>query len=242
MKRHSFVGIALVIMVLAGCTLIGAQTVRGSGHVETQERTISPFTRIDFAGLGNLEIEPGYRQSLRVEAEKNLLPYLETDVLDGTLRIAIQRNINLQPSEAITFFVTAPTLDAISVSGLGRVRAPQLEADRFTFDISGGGDIVIAGLQATQLDVSMDGLGNLEFDDGQVEEQTIEISGGGSYRAGDLASSAADISISGLGNAVIRVADRLDVTVSGSGVVQYIGNPQVTENISGLGRVEKVEQ
>jgi hypothetical protein len=241
MNRLLSIGIVILAVVLAGCTLVGAQTVRGSGQIETQERAVNPFTRIDFAGLGNLEIELGDRQALRIEAEKNLLPYLETDVLDGTLRIAIQQNINLQPSQDIIFYVTVPSLEAISVSGLGRVRGPELEANRFTIDISGGGDIVIAGLQANQLNVNMDGLGNLEFDNGQVQEQTIEISGGGNYLARDLASSVADISISGLGNAVVQVVDRLDVTVSGSGLVQYIGNPQVTEDISGLGRVEQIQ-
>jgi hypothetical protein len=241
MIKSFLICIALVAAVLAGCAFVGAETVRGSGQVVTQERAVNPFTRIDFSGLGDLEVQLGDKQALQIEAEKNLLPYLETDVRGGTLQIAIQQNVNLQPSEPIVFSVTVPSLEAISISGLGRVRAPQLEADRFSIDISGGGDIVIAGLQANRLEVSIDGLGNLEFDDGQVDEQTIEISGGGNYRARDLASSVAEISISGLGNAVIRVADQLDVKVSGTGIVQYVGSPHVTEDISGLGRVEQIQ-
>ena len=46
--------------------------------------------------------------------------------------------------------------------------------------------------------------------------------------------------ISGSGNATVTVSDRLDAQLSGSGQLTYYGNPpQVTQDVSGSGRVTK---
>ena len=41
------------------------------------------------------------------------------------------------------------------------------------------------------------------------------------------------------GDAVVRVSSRLDVTISGVGSVEYIGNPQVSQDVQGTGSVER---
>ncbi|MBW7883566.1 MAG: DUF2807 domain-containing protein, partial [Caldilineaceae bacterium] len=69
--------------------------------------------------------------------------------------------------------------------------------------------------------------------------QKVSMSGAGSYDAKELACQIADVSISGLGSAVVNVSERLEVSISGAGTVEYIGNPTVTQNISGLGRVHR---
>jgi hypothetical protein len=47
------------------------------------------------------------------------------------------------------------------------------------------------------------------------------------------------VRVSGSGEAVVNVADELDVDVSGSGGVQYIGDPTVAESISGSGDITR---
>jgi hypothetical protein len=45
--------------------------------------------------------------------------------------------------------------------------------------------------------------------------------------------------VEGAGNAVVQTSDALDATLSGAGNVQYIGDPKVTQNVTGVGVVHK---
>jgi len=251
-KRLSLglIAVVLVISTLA-CQIayntgsspisIGGRTVRGSGNVTTEQRAVDNFSSIELASLGKLVIELGDQEALRVEAEENLLEYIETEVRGRTLEIGSRRGINLNPSEPIYFYLTVVSLDSISVSGLGDVEAPDLESDNFSIEISGGGNVNIDSLQARRLRATISGLGSLDIDAGQVNDQDIEISGAGDYNAGEVESLTAEVDISGLGSATLRVSDQLDTHISGSGSVRYHGDPDVSKNISGLGSVEQID-
>ena len=75
---------------------------------------------------------------------------------------------------------------------------------------------------------------------GKADSQDIDISGSGSYEALDLESKEAEIDLGGSGKASVNVLDDLDVTISGSGSVQYRGNPTVIQDIRGSGEVRKL--
>lgn len=64
-----------------------------------------------------------------------------------------------------------------------------------------------------------------------MAEQEIDISGSGKYNAGDLRSETVDAEISGLGDATVWATDTLDA--SGSGSVNYYGNPRTSFSGSG---------
>ena len=51
---------------------------------------MSGVTGVNLATIGHLTIELGDTESLRIEAEDNLMEYIETDVRSGKLRIRTQ--------------------------------------------------------------------------------------------------------------------------------------------------------
>ena len=121
-------------------------------------------------------------------------------------------------SRRIIYRLTVATLDSIAVSGAGDATASDLRADRLTVEINGAGEMTLAGT---------------------VDSQAVTISGTGDYDGEDLQSATAKVTIDAAGNAVLQVSDRLDATVSGVGSVEYIGDPQVIKDISGVGSVEQ---
>ncbi len=235
----------LVIFALAAVTMACGYTITlpgsivGSGVIVQEARPVSSFSRIDFGGIGNLYVELGDTESLTIEAEDNLLQYLETDVIGDRLEIHITPNKNIQPKEQINYYLTVVSLDSVELSGLGDIQLPTLEATDFTLEISGAGNISIASLEAKSLDVTLSGLGSLRIDGGTVSDQRVEISGSGSYDARDLENQQAAITVSGLGSAVVQVSDSLEADISGSGNVNYYGSPTVTSQISGLGSLNR---
>jgi hypothetical protein len=232
----------LLAAALAGTGCVGIKAVPGSGTVAEETREVSDFTKVELGTLGTLYIEIGDRETLRVEADDNLLPYIETEVRGDTLKIASRDMVSLLPKEPIYYHLTVTALDEIVLSGLGSIEVPDpLDTSALAVRISGGGSIELEDLRAETLDADLSGLGDLYIDEGKVTAQDVLISGGGNYRARGLDSETADVRLSGLGSATVRVSERLDVEISGGGSVKYIGNPTVQQNISGLGRVEQLE-
>ena len=231
--------ILIVALGLQGC--VGIRGVRGSGNSDEKVYEVSDFSAVEIATLGNLFIEFGDTEGLRIEADDNLLRYFEVEVRNGTLRIEHKDAVTLVPKDPIYFYLTAKSLDRIAVSGLCNVEVKDnLETDRFTLAISGGGNVDLAELYADSFVVNISGLGDLYVEGGEVEGQEILISGGGNVQARALSTAETTIRVSGLCSATVNVRDHLKVTISGGGSVQYLGSPTVEQNISGLGHVERL--
>jgi hypothetical protein len=264
MKRRIFIILLVLLIALstAGCVCngFGFGTVRGSRNVAEEERQVSQVTAVELDTFGDLYIEQGDRESLRIEAEDNLLPYLTTEVHNGTLIIGQRQNVRIVSRKPVKFYLTVEELDAIELNGSGNIKAADLEAGRFSIvidgsgdlamseldadalsvDINGSGNIEIEDLYADAIDVEIDGSGTLEISNGEVEQQDITIDGSGDYRARDIESNEARIRINGSGSATVYVRDSLTVTIRGSGDIHYAGDPAVDTTVSGSGDVRHI--
>jgi hypothetical protein len=236
------VAIAVAISV-AWAYLIGSFAGSGGG-VFTEQRALPPFSRIAVVGLADVTLVQGAAESVTVEAGAKHVRRVRTEVSDGTLTIASNQarrwwsglfGGGARPTHVT---VTFRALDAINAAGAVKLRADRLRSDRLTLSASGATSIKISDLDTREL--AVDGSGAMKVDlAGRAVAQTIAISGAGDYRAADLASEDARVTVSGAGRVLIRVEKSLDVGLSGAGSVEYLGNPKVTEQISGVGRVKR---
>ena len=53
MKRHMILAMALIALLLGGCTLTGVQ---GSGNIVTETREVSDFDRVSLSGSGHVVV------------------------------------------------------------------------------------------------------------------------------------------------------------------------------------------
>jgi len=215
--------------------------IEGSGILASEERPVSDFRKVQFSGIGSLYIEHGEVETLTVEADDNLLEYIEVEVRNEVLYIGLRKGVNINPKEKISFRLTINELDEIGVSGAGNVIAPDLEAKRFDIDVSGAGNIEINQLISSELHVKLSGVGNIAIKSGQVINQEISISGTGSYNAINLEADVVIVDLSGLGSASVWAEEELTANISGAGKVEYAGQPRVNSNISGVGKLERSE-
>ncbi|MDX1416516.1 MAG: head GIN domain-containing protein [Candidatus Promineifilaceae bacterium] len=227
------------VILLSACDTM--RVVRGTGGMTEEMREVSGFNAIALDGLGTMFIEQGDKESLRIEAEDNLISFLESEIEENTLLLRGRTGINIVPTQGIFYYLTVRDLESISVNGLGNVDLRELNTPQLTLAINGGGEINAQNLDTPQLEVKINGLGSLNMDGGQVQEQHVTIDGGGSYSARTLASDAAEISINGLGSATIWAEENLDVSIDGGGSVQYTGKPRVNQSINGVGSVSALE-
>ncbi len=231
---------AILFSILACDAVTGVgwgndSTVRGSGNLVSENRSVSGISGVQLAMNGTLHITTGNSESLRVEAEDNLQPYIRTDVIGGRLVIENRPGFQLENTRPIHYYLEIKQLGTIAITSSGDVEADDLKAGPFSVAISSSGDLTIGHLKADSIQVRISSSGELEIQGGQVQTQTISLSSSGEYRARDLQSANADVSLSSSGNATIRVSDHLTGRLSSSGNVYYIGDPDVriTKSSSG---------
>ncbi len=243
MSRKMALFLSILPFALCSCAAMDAalnlQRIRGSGNVVQENRSVRGFNEVRFGGSGELDIRQGSEESLSVQADDNLLPYITTEVENGKLVIGFQRGVSVSTSSPIRFTLMVKELNALELSGSGKTRSGPLRSQDFGVHLSGSGDIRMESLDAATLTAVISGSGNMEIP-GKVGTQHIRISGSGRYRAPDLASQSAEVTISGSGDCTLRVADTLSAHISGSGSVGYYGNPSVSKRVSGSGSIRQL--
>lgn len=231
----------LVLSVVAGCdeSIVvdaGARRVAGSGTIETEIRDIAAFDRITLAGEGRVIVTEEQTPSLTIETDDNLLVHIETTVRKGTLEIATETGVDIDPTESVTYRVAAPAITGLTLAGAGRFELSECVSDAFSVVLSGAGDIEVDQLAADELEVVITGAGSVRLV-GAVGSQSVSIPGAGSYDGRNLQSERATVTTSGAGSASVWATDQLNATVTGVGTIDYYGSPQVTQSITGVGRI-----
>jgi hypothetical protein len=227
-----------IVLIALGLNACSGLIIRGSGNMTSETRPVSDFSQVALLGVGEVIVTQGDQESLTIEAEDNLMPYIEARVENGTLNIGFESHLGRSywPTKTLKFYVTLKSVEGLSVSGSGNIQADSLTANDLTLAISGSGDINIGMLEATSLKTFISGSGRCTLA-GRADEQAITISGSGKFEAADLESQQVSIKVSGSGKTRVWATDNLTIGVSGSGEVEYYGAPEISENISGSGKI-----
>ncbi len=231
--------IALLLISCSFTTALNRQPIRGSGNLKTEQRTVSDIERVSLEGLGDITLIQGNDESLSVEADDNVLPYIETIMRGRELVLRTKDGYTFTNHVTIRYTLHVKNLNAIAISGAGNATAEKLHVGDLALTISGAGNMKISDLQADNLRATASGSGNYDLK-GKIKSQNITISGVGNYTAGDLESSDAQVNVSGSGNVTLWADEKLDIHVAGFGTVNYYGNPNVSQSITGGGGVKSL--
>jgi Putative auto-transporter adhesin, head GIN domain len=195
--------------------------VKGSGVSATETRALTEFSAVDLAGVGKLvlKVGEGTTYSVKVTADDNLLPLVETKVSGNTLTIQLKDSVSLSNSVGFTYEVTAPKIERIESSGAAAVEG--------------------AGFNGGKLAVGISGVGSVKLT-GRVEEFKADLSGAGSLNSTSLVADDVKVDLSGVGSADVHADKRIRANVSGLGSINWQGNAtDVKSDVSGLGSVRK---
>ena len=193
-------------------------SVNEPSAVTSESRNVSGFKEVELNGAGTLSIRQTGEESLSIEAEEDVIPKINTEVVNNRLIIGPKPNTNINTTKPIDYNLTVNNLDALKVAGAGNVEAQDISTDQLAITISGAGDVKMSG---------------------RADSQNVEILGSGDYQAGELQSKNTKIHVAGSGSGLVKVSEKLDAEVSGSGSVEYIGDPTVNKTVSGAGEVKK---
>lgn len=239
MRAFTFLPFILIGISLAGYS---QETIEGNGNVITEARDIPSFERVHNSVNAHVILMKGDKYSVKVEGESNIVAVLQTEVKDGELNVRFPFLKNVRNTRPLRVTVTTPgTISEVSNSGSGGIRGEEVfRNDVMSLRNSGSGEIKVA-LNADRLDMNMSGSGNIQIS-GRAKQAECNVSGSGSIRGSDLrVDGRSKIHVSGSGSCSITTDGVLDGIISGSGGINYSGNPSEVNVIhSGSGRARKI--
>ncbi len=237
MKNLFLLTAFITTFALTSC-YFGGERIKGNGNIKSENRQIGNVSRINLSGDMDVFVTQG-PASVRVEADENILPLIETREDDGWLHIGTRENTNIHTNNPIKVYVTSPRIAALDVDGSGNItgNSKLISSDEMSLDISGSGNINVE-VNAPKVEAAISGSGNLNVA-GETREVELHIAGSGNYRGADLKAENARVDIAGSGDASLFADVSLKASIAGSGDVKYRGNATVEKNIAGSGTVRK---
>jgi hypothetical protein len=214
----------------------------GSGKIVTETREVQDFLAVSVAYPAEVLIQQGEVESVKIEAEDNLIPQLNTAMENGTLVIRnkeIDWNKRVNPTRPVRITILVKDLRDLNFSSAGSVRIEKLATADLSVRISGTGSLTIEQLETRLLDCRLSGAGSINVA-GLADNLKLVISGVGSFEGANLFSQTADARISGAGSATVHPKNELSASISGTGSIRYYGTPSVSQHVSGLGSVNQI--
>lgn len=249
LRRTLFTGATAVALTFSAAAVAwsfswgSGEQVKGDGKTARETRQLSDFDGISLSGHFELKVRQSGTPRVELEGDGNLLPYVETKVVDGrkgkTLEISVKRGYHVYSKQPLKIEVDMASLRAIGIAGSGKAEVESMKADKLDFSVAGSGTVVAPKLEANKLSMSIAGSGDIVAG-GKATEVGVSIAGSGDVKAVELAGDEVKVSISGSGDAQVQAIKKLKVSIAGSGDVRYSGNPETSSSIAGSGSVKKL--
>lgn len=222
-KILTILSFAFILSIVTSCIM--GPTVTGNGNVTKQQRAIDSFEKISVTRGLNVYIKQGDSEKLTIEADENLLEYIETDVEDNTLKITSSAII--RKSNSLKVFVTTTEISEIKASAGSNINSEEMISCS-DLDISGSaGSNINLNIKADAIEVSASTGSNITLE-GSADEVEIKASAGSNIKAGDLKTNECDAKTSSGANIWITVSDEFEGHASSGGNIFYYGNPKNT--------------
>lgn len=258
----------LLATILTFAALSAATTVM-AGNVVTETYSIkSNYTAISITNMIEVVLLDAPKNSIRVETDERLMPYLQIVVKNGVLVLNFgdqreverlrKRNLNLADTRV---YVSARGVDTftasgmsefeadmpiaastitISASGMSSIDFERVECKTFSLSISGKTE-VDAQLQADKCDLSVSGMSEVDLE-GRTDRLSLRLSGMSEVSLEELHARTAKVSVSGMSSAEVYATESITGGVSGMSDLTTFGSANVNVSTSGGGSHKHVKK
>jgi hypothetical protein len=259
MKQN--IGIIILISIFgifASCTESEVQ-VRGEGETTTKTINIAEFESINMNSNIDIVLSQGNTYSVELEAQENIMRYIDVYTVDGDLNAEIDKDAFVRPTEPVTLHVQMPEIrsivnngtgdiscveeglnkvDRLSIiqNGIGNIKCDFIYAERIIVRSTGSGNVSING-KVNEFYTSNNSTGNIKFE-GNATTARVEIGGSGdSHFTGYT--DYLEVVLKGTGEYFGSefIAKEADVTVNGTGTAEINVIDKLNAWINGTGNI-----
>lgn len=211
----------------------GSDKVKGNGILTTEVREISSFNQIILEGVFNVYLIQKGKESIRIETDENVLPYIVTEVENNILTVKLKDDSKITKMKKINVFITLADINKLETKGVGLLNCMDtLNLKTLDLELKGVGATKLK-LNCQNLNIKSELVGAL-FLSGSGQELNIKHKGIGSFEAFDFKAEKVNLESDGIGKAEVFASEELIIDAKGLGGVVYKGNP-ATKNIKNEG-------
>jgi hypothetical protein len=229
----------LLFMALSSVVLFSCNpSLRGSGKIISQVRNVGNFKSLSAATSINVDVTVGSTYEVTVEADDNVIEFVKTEVVGGTLKVRYADNTSLR-NATVTVHVIVPTLEKLMASSSASIIVDGILANtqKIEFDASSSANIE-ATVDAPQIDADANSSAEIKLS-GKTQTFRVEVSSSGNIEANELLSETTIAQATSSGTANVHASVKLNGQATSSGTIRYKGTPTVTKAESSSGSVEK---
>ncbi|WP_218598800.1 head GIN domain-containing protein [Polaribacter sp. NJDZ03] len=214
-----------------------SKQIKGNGNLITLTKTTETYKSISIGGSFDVILVKGKEGKITLEGEENILPFIETEVSDGTLKVKFKNNTNISTTKKLTVTVPYIDIESVALGGSGNILSESLiKANNFSISLGGSGNITLK-VDANNIKAAIGGSGNMNLE-GSCNEFTCSIAGSGDISAYGLQTDEVYVNVAGSGSVKTSVSSKIEAKLVGSGNVYYKGNPaKVNSKSVGSGSV-----
>lgn len=228
------------LIICFSITVFAQNQIRGNGDLTRITRTIDT----DFNGLkgyGSIEIivENGNHDGkVIIEAESNILEYIQTEVNDGMLFIQLKNGHNYNLKKPIKVSFNSNQLSEIYSLGSGNISTHSIQnVKEFYASAKGSANL---NLKINSEKAKIEGMGSGKFHlSGETNSLEIFTRGSGTVNAYELKANDINIKKIGSGDTKVNCNGILTVDSRGSGNIFYTGlTKDINSKTLGSGKVK----
>ncbi|MGG8494822.1 head GIN domain-containing protein [Tenacibaculum sp. TC6] len=208
-----------------------SKKVTGNGTMTTETRNVQRFDKVSVGGSFDVVLTDGNEGKITIEGEENIIPYVETEVHNGKLKINFKNNTNIRTTRKLLVTVAFNELESVSLGGSGNVKVTkEISNSDVSFSVGGSGNIS-ALVGANNVKASIGGSGNIKLE-GKTNDFKCSIGGSGNVKAYELKANNLKASIAGSGSIQTHVTSNIKASIVGSGSIYYKGKPNSIDTTS----------
>lgn len=231
--------VSVCLALSAVVTFSSCEHHRGSGHIVTENHSITEFTRLSVGGQFDVEYTQAPAGNLEISGDDNLMKYVEISNDGGELSIKMRKGGWFDIHKNFTIKVSSAQLEEMNLAGSGHMRfMNDFKGDHPLKTAIAGAGSISGKIDVPEFDAEIAGAGTYNME-GQTRKASISVMGSGDFNGYDLLTEETQANIAGSGNVHVTASRTLRADIAGSGDVRYKGSPEVSSSIGGSGSVRK---
>ncbi|MFV8335559.1 head GIN domain-containing protein [Flavobacterium sp. RSP29] len=221
-----FVSCSLLLTTMTYAQWSSNQKIKGNGKVISEKRTTASYNGIAITGFFDVELVSGKEGNITIKGEENLLSFIKVEVVDQVLKISTEKNKYISTSKGSQIIIIVPfeSINQVSLTDSGDVMTKNsIKTKSFSAKLIGSGDMQL-DVETNDFDVNLSGSGDMVLT-GKTENFNSDLNGSGDIDAGELKAKNVKVTFSGSGESKVFCSEILHARISGSGDIEYIGDP-----------------
>jgi hypothetical protein len=226
--------IVLIITTLLGsCNVNMFNRINGNQNVVKEDRTTKEdFTKIRVSTGLDLYISQGSKNKITVEADENLQEIIITEVLNGELKIYVEKNI--WRAKARKIYVTIKNLEAITAtSGSDVYTNETLKVNNLNISATSGANIKIS-VEANTIETTATSGSDIEIS-GITNDYFSNATSGASIDGYELKSENATVNVTSGASINVFASESINAKATSGGNIDFKGNPKKVDKKSNSG-------